>query len=70
MKHTSGVILPRLSVISLSQYVRLENRERFLRFRLRGDDEKAMLRKWDLTIQPLTPLLRESGSEFERNVAE
>ena len=27
-----------------------------------------MLRKWDLTIQPLTPLLRESGSEFERKV--
>jgi len=62
--------LPRLSATSLSQYVRLENCERFLRFRLRPDEEKAMLERWGLTIQPLTPLLKEAGAEFEREVAE
>ena len=69
VKHKSDTDLPRLSVTSLSQYVRLENCERFLRLRLRPDEERAMLKKWGLTIQPLTPLLRESGTEFERNVA-
>ena len=59
----------RLSVTSLSQYIRLENCERFLRLRLCPDEEKAMLKRWGLTIQPLTPLLRESGTEFEEAVA-
>ncbi|MEA3375404.1 MAG: PD-(D/E)XK nuclease family protein [Chloroflexota bacterium] len=62
--------LPRLSATSPSQYVRLENCERFLRFRLRPDEERAMLESWGLTIQPLTPLLKEAGAEFEREVAE
>lgn len=70
MSEASEESLPRLSVTSLSQYVRLENCERFLRFRLRSDEQRAMLDKWGLTIQPLTRLLKEAGTEFERNVAE
>lgn len=70
MKQTINTTLPRLNATSLSQYVRLENCERFLRFRLRHDEEKAMLKRWGLTIQPLTPLLKESGFEFERSVTE
>ncbi len=60
---------PRLSVTSLSQYIRLENCDRYLRFRLRPDEEKALLKKWGLTIQPLTPLLQDSGASFEEDVA-
>lgn len=69
MKQKSPLTLRRLSVTSLSQYVRLENCERFLRFRLCRDEERALLKKWNLTIQPLTPLLKDSGAEFEENVA-
>ncbi len=54
-----------LNVTSLSQYVRLENCDRYLRLRLRKDEEKALLKRWELTIQPLTPLLKDSGAEFE-----
>ncbi|MGB8647852.1 MAG: AAA domain-containing protein [Anaerolineae bacterium] len=57
---------PRLSVTSLTQYVRMENCERFLRFRLHPDEEAEMRKRWHLTIQPLTPLLKDSGAEFER----
>lgn len=58
----------RVSVTSLSQYVRLENCERFLRFRLRPEEARALLDRWSLTIQPLTPLLRDEGAAFEREV--
>lgn len=60
----------RLSPTSLSQYIRLENCERYLRFRICPEDEKRLRKKWNITIQPLTPLLKEAGSEFEQNVAE
>ena len=53
---------------SLAQYIRFENCDRFLRFRVNPDDERQMLKKWGLTIQPLTPLLQESGADFELNV--
>ena len=53
---------------SLAQYIRFENCDRFLRFRINPDDERKMLNKWGLTIQPLTPLLQEAGAEFEINV--
>ena len=61
-------VSPPINVTTLSQYVRLRNCDRFLRFRLRGDEERAMRRRWGLTIQPLTPLLEESGAAFERAV--
>lgn len=60
----------KLSVTSLSQYVRLENCDRFLRLSLRPDEQRQFLRKWGLTIQPLTPLLRDAGLEFERDVTQ
>lgn len=60
----------RLSVTSLSQYVRLQNCDRFLRFRLSPADERRLQDRWNLTIQPLTPLLKESGFEFERQIGQ
>ena len=68
MPQTSSGALPRLNVTSLSQYVRLENCDRFLRLRLRPDEERALLKRWNLTLQPLTPLLQESGAQFEREI--
>ena len=58
-----------LNPTSLAQYIRFENCDRFLRFRLNPDDEKRLLKKWGLTIQPLTPLLEASGADFEEDVA-
>lgn len=59
----------RLNVTSLSQYIRLENCDRYLRFRLRPADDRRLRNKWNITLQPLTPLLKESGFEFERKAA-
>jgi len=59
----------RLNPTSLAQYIRFENCDRFLRFRLVEQDAERMLQKWNLTIQPLTPLLKESGADFESDVA-
>lgn len=58
-----------LSPTTLSQYIRLDNCERFLRFRLAPEDLERLRRKWNLTLQPLTPLLKESGAEFEADMA-
>jgi len=62
--------LSKISVTGLSQYVRLRNCERFLYLQLHKDELKQLLKKWDVTIQPLTPLLKESGLDFEKRVAE
>jgi len=51
MSRTSSSTLPRPNVTSLSQYVRLESCDRFLR----QDEERALLKRWNLTIQPLAP---------------
>ncbi|MFN8469235.1 MAG: AAA domain-containing protein [Caldilineaceae bacterium] len=53
---------------SLSQYIKQQNCDRYLRFRLRRDEEKALTDKWGVTIQPLTPLLKEEGLDFESKV--
>lgn len=58
-----------LSVTTLAQYIRLENCQRFLRFRIHPDEAHKLARRWRVTEQPLTPLLRESGAEFERAIA-
>lgn len=55
-----------LNVTALSQYVRVKNCNRYLRFRL----EPELQKRWNVTVQPLTPLLQESGREFERKVIE
>jgi len=54
-----------LSVTSLSQYVRYHSCDRYLRFRLHPEEEKAMEQRWSITLQPLTPLLKEEGESFE-----
>lgn len=57
-----------LSITSISQFIRLQNCERYLRFRLFPNEAKEFLDRWNLTIQPLTPLLEDSGARFEKAV--
>jgi DNA helicase II / ATP-dependent DNA helicase PcrA len=63
-----GGELTRINVTSLSQYVHLRNCERYLRFRIDPQEEKKLRHRWGITVQPLTPLLREAGLEFEQRV--
>jgi len=51
MSETSSGTLPPLNVTGLSQYLRLESCDRFLR----QDEEWALLKRRNLTIQPLAP---------------
>lgn len=68
---TNLIMSPKsINPTSLAQYIRFDNCDRFLRFRLSPEDERYFLRKWNLTIQPLTPLLQEAGADFELNVGE
>lgn len=70
MHHLSPAIRPRLSVTSLAQYVKLQNCDRFLRLRLFPKEEALRREKWGVTIQPLTPLLKDEGYKFEAKVVE
>jgi len=66
----SEIAPPRLNVTSLSQYVRLRNCDRYLRFRINPSDERNLRQRWGITIQPLTPLLKEEGLSFEQQVTD
>src|SRR6516164_7413647 len=73
---TSSVALPvlpadrplRLTPTDVSQFVRLEQCERFLRFRLAERAGQKFMEDYDVTPQRITPLLSLSGDEFEEGV--
>jgi len=58
----------RLSPTSLAQYIKFDNCEKYLRLILVKEDRDRLFRRWHLTLQPSTPLLKEAGSEFERDM--
>ena len=58
----------KVSVTSLSQYIRLDNCDRYLKFRIQPIHERALGNRYGVTIQPLTPLLEEEGKRFEEEV--
>src|SRR5262249_22390063 len=58
----------RISPTDVSQFVRLEQCERYLRFRLAERSGRTFLREYDVTPQRITPLLSLSGREFEEGV--
>lgn len=60
----------KLSPTDIAQYVRLENCERYLSFRLNPDVKDHLSKKWRVNVQPLTPLLSDLGIAFERRVVE
>src|SRR3954452_6585845 len=55
----------RISPTDVSQFVRLEQCERYLRFRLAERSGRTFMREYDVTPQRITPLLSLSGREFE-----
>src|ERR1700730_5845546 len=58
----------RISPTDVSQFVRLEQCERYLRFRLAERSGRTFLREYDVAPQRITPLLSLSGREFEDSV--
>src|SRR3954447_3798204 len=57
----------RISPTDVSQFVRLEQCERYLRFRLAERSGRSFLREYDVSPQRITPLLSLSGREFEES---
>src|ERR1700676_1483041 len=58
----------RLTPTDVSQFVRLDQCERFLRFRLAERAGQDFMKKYDLNPQRITPLLSLSGHDFEEGV--
>jgi hypothetical protein len=58
----------RLTPTDVSQFVRLEQCERFLRFRLAERAGQKFMEEYDVNPQRITPLLSLSGHEFEEGV--
>src|SRR5689334_22108798 len=58
----------RLTPTDVSQFVRLEQCERFLRFRLAERAGQKFMEDYDVAPQRITPLLSLSGHEFEEGV--
>src|ERR1700680_3833863 len=58
----------RLTPTDVSQFVRLEQCERFLRFRLAERAGQDFMEEYDVTPQRITPLLSLSGHTFEEGV--
>src|SRR5262249_10238416 len=58
----------RLTPTDVSQFVRLEQCERFLRFRLAERAGQKFMEDYDVNPQRITPLLSLSGHEFEEGV--
>ena len=58
----------RLTPTDVSQFVRLDQCERFLRFRLAERAGQKFMKDYDLNPQRITPLLSLSGHEFEEGV--
>jgi hypothetical protein len=60
----------RLTPTDVSQFVRLEQCERYLRFRLAERAGQRFMEEYDVIPQRITPLLSLSGSTFETGVEE
>src|SRR5947209_308511 len=58
----------RLTPTDVSQFVRLEQCERYLRFRLAERAGQKFMEEYDVIPQRITPLLSLSGHEFEEGV--
>src|SRR5438270_2047324 len=58
----------RLTPTDVSQFVRLEQCERYLRFRLAERAGQKFVEEYDVIPQRITPLLSLSGSAFEEGI--
>src|ERR1700730_16405279 len=74
--HVSSVALPvlpssrpiRLTPTDVTQFVRFEQCERFLRFRLAERAGQKFMEDYDVIPQRITPLLSLSGHTFEEGI--
>src|SRR5947209_2114310 len=60
----------RLTPTDVSQFVRLDQCERFLRFRLAERAKQKFMEEYDVNPQRITPLLSLSGHDFEEGIEE
>src|SRR4051812_6406701 len=60
----------RLRVTDITQFVRLDQCERYLRFRLAENAGQDFMRDYGVAPQPIPPLLALSGGTFEDTVEE
>src|SRR3954471_8304863 len=60
----------RLTPTDVSQFVRLEQCERFLRFRLAERSGQEFMDRYGVAPQRITPLLSLSGRRFEERIEE
>src|SRR3954452_9377560 len=58
----------RITPTDVSQFVRLEQCERFLRFRLSERAGQKFMEEYDVNPQRITPLLTLSGHDFEDGI--
>src|SRR5215472_5481506 len=58
----------RLTPTDVTQFVRLEQCERYLRFRLAERAGQNFMEEYDVIPQRITPLLSLSGHNFEENI--
>src|ERR1700736_6231789 len=58
----------RLTPTDVTQFVRLEQCERYLRFRLAERAGQNFMEEYGVTPQGITPLLSLSGHEFEEGI--
>src|SRR3954464_13338028 len=58
----------RLTPTDVSQFVRFEQCERFLRFRLAERAGQKFMTEYDVNPQRITPLLSLSGHDFEEGI--
>src|SRR5437016_9888419 len=58
----------RLTPTDVSQFVRLEQCERYLRFRLAERAGQKFMEEYDVIPQRITPLFSLSGHEFEEGI--
>src|SRR3984893_9467269 len=73
---TAAVSLPvlpagrpmRLTPTDVTQFVRFEQCERFLRFRLAERAGQKFMKEYDVNPQRITPLLSLSGHDFEEDI--
>ncbi|MCX6021887.1 MAG: PD-(D/E)XK nuclease family protein, partial [Chloroflexi bacterium] len=59
-----------LAATALTQYVRLDNCERYLHLQLHPRETAARMKAMGVTAQPLTPLLADAGARFETGAVE
>ncbi|HEX6292131.1 MAG TPA: AAA domain-containing protein [Herpetosiphonaceae bacterium] len=63
-------MIDQLAPTAISQFIRLDACQRFLYFTLHPDTAREMRERYGARPRPLSPLLRQAGAQFEREVVD